>query len=75
MQWLAGVSRDRHSGYRTALRTLQSIALSLIGAITAAKRIQWIHRASSIRSVFALAGASYWYRYCHPIGVGIGIGI
>ncbi len=67
--WLAGVHQDRHGGYRTALRTLPSIALSLIGAITAAKKIQWIHRASSNRLVLALAGASYWYA---EIGIGIG---
>ena len=41
--WLAGVSQDRHGGYRTALRTLSSIALSLIGTITAAKRIQYTY--------------------------------
>ncbi len=67
--WLAGVHQDRHGGYRTALRILPSIALSLIGAITAAKRIQWIHRASSDRLVLALAGASYWHA---EIGIGIG---
>ncbi len=67
--WLAGVHQDRHGGYRAASRTLPSIALSLIGAITAAKRIQWIHRASSDRLVLALAGASHWRA---EIGIGIG---
>ena len=66
-----GTNIGGHGGYRTALRTLRSIALSLIGAITAAKRIQWIHRASSNRSVLALAGASHRYA---EIGIGIGIG-
>jgi hypothetical protein len=41
----------------------------LIGAITAAKRIQWIHRASINRLVLALAGAFHWHA---EIGVGIG---
>jgi hypothetical protein len=63
------VNQDRHGGYRTAFRTLPSIALSLIGAITAAKRIQWIHRASSNRLVLALTGASYWHA---EIGIRIG---
>ena len=42
-------SSSLFGGYRTALRTLPSIALSLIGAITAEKRIQWIHRTSNNR--------------------------
>jgi hypothetical protein len=67
--WLTGVNQDRHGGYRTTLRTLPSIALFLIGAITAAKRISWIHKASSNRLVLALTGASYWHA---EIGIRIG---